>query len=410
MRRVVITGMGVICPLGLNVNQFWEQLGAGKSGVCTISRFDASDYPVKVAAEVKQFEPGQYIDGKTIQRNPRSVHFAIPAAKEAISQARLDMTEEQPERIGVVGSTMLEYHYVGEDWVKLKEKGPRRVDPLLLHKAGPSTVSLQIGMLLGANGPNITVNSLCASGSEIVATAYDYIRLNYADVMIAVASDASLSELGIAAASLIGALTRESDPDKASRPFDLHRSGFVYGEGCGVLVMESLAHAQKRGISILGEVAGVGRTFDAYDFTAPRAETEALAMKLALESSNVRPNEIDYINAHGTSTKLNDINETKAIKMVLKERAYQTPISSFKSMFGHLVTAAGAVEVIGTLLGMNKGVIPPTIHYQTQDPQCDLDYVPNEARKAQIDTCLKNNFGLGGQNCCLVLKRFTNGS
>ena len=410
MKRVVITGMGVICPIGLNTNAFWGKLVSGKSGVCTISRFNASDYPVKVAAEVKEFEPGRYIDSKTIQRNPRSVHFAIPATKEAISQARLDMGKEQPERVGVVGSSMLEYRYVGENWVKLKEKGPRRVDPLLLHKAGPSTVSLQIGMLLGANGPNITINSLCASGSEIIATAYDYIRLNYADVMIAAASDASLSELGIAAASLIGALTRETNPDKASRPFDLDRSGFVYGEGCGVLVMENLDHARKRGISILGEVAGVGRSFDAYDLTAPKADTEALAMKFALENAKVIPDEVDYINAHGTSTKLNDINETKAIKMVLTNRAYKTPISSFKSMFGHLVTAAGAVEVIGTLLAMDKGVIPPTINYKTRDPQCDLDYVPNEARNAKLDICLKNNFGLGGQNCCLVLRRFTNGS
>jgi len=262
-------------------------------------------------------------------------------------------------------------------------------------------------MLLGANGPNVNVNSLCASGSETIATAGDYIRFNYADVMVAVASDASLSELGIASTSLVGALTKEVDPDKASRPFDLNRNGFVYGEGCGVLIMESLEHARKRGALVLAELAGAGRSFDAYDSTAPRPETEALAMKLALERAGVRPEEISYVNAHGTSTRLNDASETRAIKIALGDSAYRIPVSSFKSMFGHLVTAAGTVEAIGTVLAITNGLIPPTIHYETPDPDCDLDYVPNEARPAEIKTCLKNNFGLGGQNCCLVLKKFT---
>jgi 3-oxoacyl-[acyl-carrier-protein] synthase II len=407
MRRVVVTGVGVICPLGLNVPEFWENLAAGRSGVSRISRFDATNYPVKVAAEVKGFDPTSYLDPKVVQRNPRAVHFAIPATREAISQAGLDMNKEPPERVGVVSSSMLEYRYVGEDWVKLREKGPRRVDPLLLTKAGPSTVSLQIGMLLGANGPNVSVNSLCASGSEAIAAASDYIRLGYADVMVAVASDASLSELGIAATSLVGALTKEPDPDRASRPFDLSRNGFVYGEGCGVLIIEILEHAQERGAPVLAEVAGVGRTFDAYDTTAPRPETEAAAMKLALKSAGVEPSEVDYINAHGTSTKLNDVSETRAIKLAFGDGAYRVPVSSFKSMFGHLVTATGAVEAIGTILAMRSGLIPPTIHYETPDPDCDLDYVPNTARKVEINICLKNNFGLGGQNCCLVLKKFT---
>jgi len=407
MRRVVITGMGVICPLGLNVDEFWQNLVAGRSGVNTISRFDTTKHSVKVAAEVRGFDPEDHLDPKTAQRNPRAVHFAIPATKEAVSRAGLDMTKEPPERVGVVSSSMLEYHFVGEDWIKLKEKGPRRVDPLLLTKAGPSTVSLQVGMLLGANGPNVNVNSLCASGSETIATAADCIRLNYADIMIAVSSDASLSELGIASTSLVGALTKEPDPDKASRPFDLNRNGFVYGEGCGVLIMESLEHARKRGAPVLAELAGAWRSFDAYDSTAPRPETEALAMKLALKSACVRPDEVDYVNAHGTSTRLNDISETKAIKMALGDSAYRIPVSSFKSMFGHLVTAAGAVEAIGTVLAINNGLIPATIHYETPDPDCDLDYVPNEARPAEINVCLKNNFGLGGQNCCLVLKKFT---
>lgn len=407
MQRVVVTGMGVICPIGLNIDDYWTSLVDGKSGVDFISHFDASNYPVKLAAEVKGFDPADYIDRKTVQRTPRCVHMVAPALREAVAQARLDMAGEQPERVGVVSSNMLEYHYVGEDWERLKQRGPRRVDPLLFTKAGPSTVSLQVGMMLGAKGPNTTVNSLCASGADVIATARNFIQFGYADVMIAAASDASLSELGIASISLLGALTKESDPDKASRPFDLNRNGFVYGEGAGVLVLESLEHARKRGAAILVEVAGAGWSFDAYDATAPQPETEAIAMRSALRNAGVTPGDVNYINAHGTSTKLNDRSETEAIKMAFGEDAYQIPVSSFKSMFGHMVTAAGAVEAIGVVLAINNGVIPPTIHYETPDPECDLDYVPNVARKARIDVCLKSNFGLGGQNCCLVLKRFT---
>jgi 3-oxoacyl-[acyl-carrier-protein] synthase II len=407
VRRVVVTGMGVICPLGLNVEEYWASLVSGKSGVGPITHFDATDYPVKVAAEVKNFEPTNYLDPKTAHRNPRAVHFAVPATKEAVNQARLEMSREQPERVGVIGSNMLEYHFVGEDWEKLKTKGPRRVDPLLLTKAGPSTVSLQVGMLLGAQGPNITVNTLCASGTDIIGNATNFIRFDYADVMVAIASDASLSELGIAATSLIGALTREPDPDKASRPFDLNRSGFVYGEGCGALVLEGLDHAQQRGAPILAEVAGVGWSFDAYDATAPQPNTESVAMKNAIRNAGIVPGEVEYISAHGTSTKLNDVSETKAIKLTFGERASRIPISAYKSMFGHMVTAAGAVESIGVILAINNGAMPPTIHYETPDPECDLDYVPNVARRAAINVCLKNSFGLGGQNCCLILKKFT---
>ena len=264
---------------------------------------------------------------------------------------------------------------------------------------------MQLGMMLGARGPNMTGNSLCASGTSIIATCLYFIRLGYADVMIAVASDASLDEVAIASMNAVGALTREPNPEKACRPFDLNRSGFVYGEGCGVLVLEALEHARKRGAPILAEVAGTGWSFDAYDATAPYPETEAFALKTAIKDGGLTADDIDYINAHGTSTKLNDASETRAIKMALGDRAYQVPISSNKSMFGHMIVAAGAVESIGAILTMQHQVIPPTIHYETPDPDCDLDYVPNVAREAKIDICLKNSFGLGGQNCCLVLKR-----
>jgi 3-oxoacyl-[acyl-carrier-protein] synthase II len=404
MKRVVVTGMGVVCPIGLNRDEFWANLVAGKSGINRISCFDTTNYAVKVAGEVRNFDPADHMDPKTAQRTRRGVHFAIPAAKEAVAQARLDITQEQPERVGIVSSNMLEHKFIAEGWGSLK--GGRRADPLFFTKASPSVVSLQLGLLLKARGPNTSVNSLCASGTDAIGTALNFIRLGYADVMIVAASDASLDEMTVSALSVLGALTKEPDPDKASRPFDLNRSGFVYGEGCGVLVIETLEHARKRDVPILAEVAGVGWIFDAFDATAPNPETEALAMKSALQNAGVTPDEIDYINAHGTSTRLNDVSETRAIKMVFGERAYQIPISASKSMFGHMITAGGAVESIGAILTINHGIIPPTIHYETPDPECDLDYVPNTARKAEVNVCLKDSFGLGGQNCCLVLKKF----
>jgi 3-oxoacyl-[acyl-carrier-protein] synthase II len=404
MKRVVVTGMGVVCPIGLNRDEFWANLVAGKSGINHISCFDTTNFAVKVAGEVRNFDPTNHMDLKTAQRTRRGVHFAIPAAKEAVAQARLDMTQEQPERVGIVSSNMLEHKFIAQGWGSLK--GGRRADPLFFTKASPSVVSLQLGLLLKARGPNTSVNSLCASGTDAIGTALNFIRLGYADVMIVAASDASLDEMTVSALSVLGALTKEPDPDKASRPFDLNRNGFVYGEGCGVLVLETLEHARKRAVPILAEVAGVGWIFDAFDATAPNPETEALAMKSALRNAGVTPDEVDYINAHGTSTKLNDVSETRAIKMVFGERAYQIPISASKSMFGHMITAGGAVESIGAILTMNHGIIPPTIHYETPDPECDLDYVPNVARKAEVNVCLKDSFGLGGQNCCLVLKKF----
>jgi 3-oxoacyl-[acyl-carrier-protein] synthase II len=404
MKRVVVTGMGVVCPIGLNRDEFWANLVAGKSGISRISCFDTTNYAVKVAGEVRNFDPTDHMDLKTAQRTRRGVHFAIPAAKEAVAQAKLDITQEQPERVGIVSSNMLEHKFIAQGWGSLK--GGRRADPLFFTKASPSVVSLQLGLLFKARGPNTSVNSLCASGTDAIGTALNFIRLGYADVMIVAASDASLDEMTVSALSVLGALTKEPDPDKASRPFDLNRSGFVYGEGCGVLVIETLEHARKRDVPILAEVAGVGWIFDAFDATAPNPETEALAMKSALQNAGVTPDEIDYINAHGTSTRLNDVSETRAIKMVFGERAYQIPISASKSMFGHMITAGGAVESIGAILTLNHGIIPPTIHYETPDPECDLDYVPNVARKAEVNVCLKDSFGLGGQNCCLVLKKF----
>ncbi len=403
--RVVVTGIATINPLGLNVKDFWEGLVAGKSAIGPITRFDASNFRVKVDAEVHGFDATKYMDLKAIDRTSRTIQFAIVAAKEAIQSAGLDMTQENPERVGVIISTMTEQGYVVRGWELYQKSGPRRADPLFITKSTASAASMQVGMMLGAKGPNSAVNSLCASGADAIGTAMNFIRLGYADVMIAGGSDASLEPVGMAGIDILGALSHESDPSKACRPFDLNRNGFVYAEGTGLVVLESYEHARKRGASILAEIAGAGWSFDAHDATAPAPEAEAYAMRTALQNAGAKIEEVDYINAHGTSTKLNDACETKAIKIVFGEHAYKIPISSTKSMIGHSITAAGAIETIAAILVMNKGIIHPTINYETPDPECDLDYVPNVARPAQVNVCLKNSFGLGGENCCLVLKR-----
>jgi len=403
--RVVVTGLGTINPLGLSVKDFWEGLVAGKSAIGTITRFDASNFRVKVDAEVHGFDATNFMDLKAIDRTSRTIQFAIAAAKEAIQSASLDMTQENPERVGVIIATMTEQGYVVWGWELYQKSGPRRADPLFITKSTASAASMHVGMMLGAKGPNNAVNSLCASGADAIGTAMNFIRLGYADVMIAGGSDASLEPVGMAGIDILGALSHETDPSKACRPFDLNRNGFVYAEGAGLVVLESYEHARRRGAPVLAETAGAGWSFDAHDATAPAPESEAYAMRTALQNAKVTSEEVDYINAHGTSTKMNDACETKAIKMVFGEHAYKIPISSTKSMIGHSITAAGAIETVASILIMNKGIIHPTINYEAPDPECDLDYVPNVARPAQVNVCLKNSFGLGGENCCLVLKR-----
>jgi 3-oxoacyl-[acyl-carrier-protein] synthase II len=405
--RVVVTGLGTINPLGLNVKDFWEGLVAGKSAIGPITHFDASNFRVKVDAEVHGFDAAKYMDLKVVDRTSRTIQFAIAAAKEAIQSSSLDMTKENPERVGVIIATMTEQGYVVWGWEQFQKSGPRgaRVDPLFITKSSASAASMQVGMRLGAKGPNSAVNSLCASGADAIGAAMNFIRLGYADVMIAGGSDASLEPVGMAGIDILGALSHETDPSKACRPFDLNRNGFVYAEGTGLVVLESYEHAKRRGASILAELAGAGWSFDAHDATAPAPESEAYAMRTALQNAKVKIEEVDYINAHGTSTKLNDACETKAIKMVFGEHAYKIPVSSTKSMIGHSITAAGAIEIVAAILIISKGIIHPTINYETPDPECDLDYVPNVARPAQVNVCLSNSFGLGGENCCLVLKR-----
>ena len=403
--RVVVTGMGTINPLGLCVDEFWQGLAAGRPAFSPITRFDPTPFRVKVNAEVKDFDPSRFMDLKVVDRTSRTIQFAVAAAKEAVQSSGLDMNREDPERVGVVISTMTEQGYVVRGWETYLKVGPRRADPLFITRSTPSGASMQVGMMLGAKGPNGAVNSLCASGTDAIGTASNFIRLGYADVMVAGASDSSLEPVSVAGIDVLGALSREADPAKACRPFDLNRNGFVYGEGTGLVILESYEHAVKRGASILAEIAGVGWSFDAYDSTAPAPESEAYAMRTALHFAGAKPEDVDYINAHGTSTKLNDACETRAIKMVLGDHAYRVPISSTKSMIGHIITAAGVVETIAAVLVMNKGYIHPTINYETPDPDCDLDYVPNTAREAKISTSMNINLGFGGHNAVLIFRK-----
>ena len=406
-RRVVITGMGAITPLGLTVDEFWAGLTTGKSGIGYITQFDASNFPVKLAAEVSNFEPAKYMDIKVVDRTARFTQFAIAATKMAAESAKLDFSKESPERIGVSIATSIDIRGIVNEHEVLKNRGAKRISPLFITRIGPHMPAVQVGILFGAKGPSSSVNSACASGSDALATAHDHIQLGYADVMLAGGTDAAISELPIAGMGLVGALSRDTSPAKASRPFDFNRNGFIYGEGAGILILETLEHALNRKAPILAELAGVARSFDAYNEAAPDPTVEAMAMSGALKDAGITHEDIDYINAHGTSTKLNDASESKAIKTAFGKHAYKIPVSSNKSMVGHIVTAAGAIEAIASVLTINSGIIPPTINYETPDPECDLDYVPNVARRAEVNTCLSNSFGMGGQNCCLILKRFT---
>ncbi len=404
-RRVVVTGLGAITPLGLTVEDFWNGLVSGRSGIGHITLFDTTNYPVKIAAEVKGFDPTLYMDEKRADRTGRCTQFAIAATKMAMATARLHMDSEAAEKVGVMIATSGMTSMLVDEAETIRSR-PNRIDPLLIPKMAPSMVSSQVALDIGARGPNSSINSACASGNDVLGLAVNHILLGNADVIIAGGSEANINPAAIAATARVGALSREPDPSRASRPFDLNRSGFVYGEGAAILVLESLEHARRRGAPILAELAGAGWSFDAYNDTAPDPNVEAIAIRAALDSAGIAPQQVDYINAHGTGTKLNDAAETKAIKIVFGESAYRVPVSSIKSMIGHLACAAGAIEAIASVMTIVKGIIPPTINLETPDPECDLDYVPNRARCQTVNICLSNSFGMGGQNCCLVFKKF----
>ncbi|MBB3109358.1 3-oxoacyl-[acyl-carrier-protein] synthase II [Paenibacillus phyllosphaerae] len=409
-QRVVVTGMGVMTALGSELQQFWGNLMEGKSGVSHIEAFDVSEYPTQIAAEVKNFNPEDYgIDKKEARRMDRFVQFAVVASQAAIKDANLVIGEQvDAERVGVmIGSgigglgTWEDQHNI------LLEKGPKRVSPFFIPMMIANMASGQVSMATGAKGPNSTAVTACATGTHSIGDSYKMIQRGDADVMICGGAEATIRPTGLAGFCSMRAMsTRNDEPHKASRPFDTGRDGFVMGEGSGVLVLESLEHAQKRGAQIYAEVIGYGMSGDAHHMTEPDPDGAARCMIRALKDSGLEPSEIDYINAHGTSTPVGDKSETTAIKKAFGEHAYKLAVSSTKSMTGHLLGAAGGVEAVILGLTLRNGMIPPTINLENQDPECDLDYVPNKPRQADVRIALSNSFGFGGHNATIILKKY----
>jgi 3-oxoacyl-[acyl-carrier-protein] synthase II len=410
-RRVVVTGMGVVSPLGCDLQKFWTRLTTGQSGIRTITRFDASQYDSRIAGEVIEFELEKFVSKKEARRMDPFCHYGIAAAKLAVADSGLEFDRENRERIGVlVGSGIGGLQVLQEQHSILMTRGPSRFSPFMIPQMITNILSGLIAIEYGLSGPNFCVVSACATATHSLGEALRMIQHGEADIMLAGGAEAPICELGVGGFCAMRALsTRNDAPEKASRPFDANRDGFVIAEGAGVLVLEDLDHAQKRGARIYCELAGYGRTCDAFHITAPDSEGKGAArgMQLAYEDAGIQPDEIDYINAHGTSTELNDKCETMAIKMALGEQnARRAAVSSIKSMTGHLLGAAGGVESVATALAIQTGIIPPTINYETPDPLCDLDYVPNQAREKKIRAALKNSLGFGGHNATLCFKAF----
>ncbi len=408
--RVVVTGMGAITAIGNDVETFWANAVDGKSGIDILQSFDHSAYPVHIAGEVLDFDPEQYMDRREARRMGRFSQFAIAGAHQALKQAELDLEQTDRDRVGVLLGNGIGGIQESQEAVRVIDtRGGMKIDPFYFPKMLPNMASAHIALHVGARGYNNTVITACAAGTQGIGDAMDLVRSGRVDVAITGGTEAALCELGLGGFAVIRALSTQNDPpQKASRPFDAARDGFVAGEGAGILVLESLEHAQGRGANILAELAGYGACNDAYHVVAPSEDGSGAmrAMNEALKDAGVEPAEVDYINAHGTSTELNDKSETMAIKRLFGEDAYKVPISSVKSMIGHSFGAAGAIEAIASVQTIQTGTIHPTINYETPDPDCDLDYVPNEARKADVDVVLSNSFGFGGQNACLVFKRF----
>ncbi|HMB21601.1 MAG TPA: beta-ketoacyl-ACP synthase II [Anaerolineales bacterium] len=409
-RRVVVTGMGCVSPVGNNVKETWDSVLAGKSGAAAITHFDASRHKTRFAAEVKGFDPVALFGAREARKMDRFTQFAAAVTVEALDQAGLKIDETNRDRIGVVTGTGI--GGIGtllEQTSVLLERGPERVSPFLVPMMIADSAAGMLAIRLGVRGPNMAISTACASGNNAIGEATEIIRRGAADVMIVGGSEAAIVPLSMAGLNVMTALsTRNDDPQTASRPFDKERDGFVMGEGAGVLILESLEHAQGRGARIFAEVSGYGTSDDAYHVSHPaeNGAGAALSMKLALENADLGVNDIEYINAHGTSTSLNDKSETDAIKTVFGERAYSIPISSTKSMTGHLLGASGALEAIFCTLAIRDGILPATINYHTPDPECDLDYIPNQPRKAAPKHVMSNSFGFGGHNATLILSRF----
>lgn len=409
-RRVVVTGLGLVTPNGIGVETAWKNICEGKSGIGPITRFDTNGFETKIAAEVKDFHPEQYIEKKEIKKMDLFIQYALAATKEALEDAQLRITPENCERIGVIVGTGLgglpnieKYHQI------LMERGPSRVSPFFIPMVIANLASGHIAIQFGAKGPNTCVVTACATGAHCIGDAFRAIRYGDADAIIAGGTEANITPLCVSGFNAMKALsTRNDEPQKACRPFEKNRDGFVIGEGAGILILEELEFALRRKAKIYAELIGFGYTGDAYHITAPPPDGEGAArcMKMAIRDAGLTPEEVDYINAHGTSTPLNDVTETIAIKTVFGEHAKKIPISATKSMTGHLLGAAGSTEAIFTILSIRDGILPPTINYEEPDPECDLDYVPNQARRQDIRVGMSNAFGFGGTNATLIFKKF----
>ena len=408
--RIVVTGIGIVSPIGLSADTTWESLLAGRSGVDYISSFDPEPFETQIAAEVKGFEPTDFLDRKEARRMDRFVQFAAVASQEAVARAGLDLEKEEAERVSVmIGSGIGGIRTLSQEFQVLFERGPSKVNPFLIPMMLGDMASGRVSILLGAKGPNFSAISSCATGADTIGEAAEVIRRGDADVAITGGSEAAICPIGIAGFNACSALSRRNnEPQKASRPFDADRDGFVLGEGGGILVLESLEHALARGAEPLAELAGYGATADAHHVTQPAPEGEggARAMRIALKRAGLTPEDVDYINAHGTSTPMNDKYETMAIKSVFGPEAYNTPISSTKSMTGHLLGAGGALEAAICVLAISRGAIPPTINLDRPDPECDLDYTPHTPRMGAVNAAVSNSLGFGGHNTCLAFKSF----
>ena len=409
-KRVVVTGMGAVTPIGIGSDEFWKSLLAGKSGITKISRFDASAYTTQIAGEVKDFDPGQYMDKKEAKRMDRFTQFAVASAKMAIDNAALDLEKEDRSRIGtIIGTGIGGMDTLHEQYRVLFEKGPGRISPFFVPMMIGNMAAGQTSITFGLQGPCTCVVTACATGTNAIGDAFKLIQRGDADVMVAGGTEASISPAATAGFCAMKAMsTHNEEPEKASRPFEKGRDGFVMGEGAGVVILESLEHALARGAKIYAEVLGYGFNADAYHITAPAPEgaQQAACMAMAIRDAGLEPADIDYINAHGTSTPLNDKNETLAIKSLFKDHAYKLAVSSTKSMTGHLLGAAGAVEFIALTMAIQDSMIPPTINYENPDPELDLDYVPNKARAKTINAGISNSFGFGGHNATILVAKY----
>jgi 3-oxoacyl-[acyl-carrier-protein] synthase II len=409
--RVVITGLGAVTPLGSSVQQLWEGLLAGRSGIRRITQFDASELPCQIAGEIPDFDPGEYLERKEARRFPRSSQIALASARQAMQDAGLPEAMPAPERAGVVfGTAIGGADRLDEGIQTLRSAGYTRVNPFVLPGAIPNLAAFLIAKELRCLGPNSTITTACATGTQAIGEGVEYIRRGVADVVISGGTESVIRDFAIGGFLAMRALpvNYNENPTAASRPFDLNREGFVFSEGAGAVILESLDHAQARGARIYAEVAGHASSTDGFHMAAPDPEAAGpiRAMRWALADANINPDCVGYINAHGSSTPLNDVTETKAVKSVFGEHAYELAISSTKSMLGHAMGASGTLEAIACTLAIVYNWLPPTINFETPDPECDLDYVPNKARQLKVDVTLSNSFGLGGQNACLVLKRF----